>query len=125
MKTVLKRLDEMAILNDGWLNGEGFKLHSIGLSWFKSTWDKLWPKHVIEPYVYPTLDGSVSLEWDAKDISICVEVNLSTRQAELIVQEDYLVLLENYEIDLTAIEAWEQMAQTVHGFIYSGAKYKV
>jgi hypothetical protein len=72
------RLEQLSALNDGWLDGSGIApdtnaLQNLG-SLFQSHYDKSLPI----PYIYPTADGGLQLEWSPEDWEATLELNLQT-----------------------------------------------
>lgn len=67
------------------------------------------------PYVYPTMAGEISLEWNVCKHSITLEINLQTGQGyfhELDCSIPELPCTEdNY--DLNKSEEWERLAETL------------
>ncbi|HHY67762.1 MAG TPA: hypothetical protein GX517_11310 [Alicyclobacillus sp.] len=70
------RLEELSVLEDGWLDGEGKKLDSSGLRWFGERFSQLFPEDLPLPYVYPTIEGHLRLEWTFGTQEVSLEVRL-------------------------------------------------
>ncbi|ADG07526.1 hypothetical protein [Kyrpidia tusciae] len=73
---VRARLEELAALEDGWLDGEGKKLDSSGLRWFGERFSQLFPEDLPLPYAYPTVEGNLRLEWTFGTREVSLEVML-------------------------------------------------
>ncbi len=83
-QTVQSRIQELAVLRDGWLDGQGLRPSPDGLTWLSDFWSKYWPSDLAQPYVYPMLNGDVQLEWKGvDDAAIIAEVNLQTHVASV------------------------------------------
>jgi len=80
MTRLSNRISELRELKDGWLDGEGMAPSGDGLSWLFELVGKLITFHQAPcPYIYPTPDGGVSLEWDiGGDKEFTIDVNLAT-----------------------------------------------
>ena len=57
------QLDELRLLQDGWLEGEGIAPPSAGLDWLHDAFDRHFPDEAPLPYLYPTETGGVQAEW--------------------------------------------------------------
>lgn len=77
--------DRMAVLQelkDGWFNGDGLAPSGDGLSWLHEWMGKMITFFSAPcPFIYPTTDGGVSLEWDIGGVDFTIKVNLETRSA--------------------------------------------
>jgi hypothetical protein len=78
------RLEGLAMLREGWLDGEGLRLPPAGVAWLSKAWTEHWPSDLPLPYVYPTASGGVQLEWSMNTATISVEADLAARTAELV-----------------------------------------
>lgn len=108
------RLEGLALLRDGWLDGAGVKPTSAGLTWLAKTWTDQWPEDAQLPYVYPTPDGGVQLEWSMLATSISVDIDLAKRTAESLVSRTADgEVLEELASDLSAAEGWQSLAEVV------------
>ena len=77
------RIDGLASLKDGWLEGHGAAPKCDDLNWLSNEVAKVFPDSLEYPAVVPTEDGSVVLEWIRPDARIELEVNFAARQLEL------------------------------------------
>lgn len=71
-----KRIEELKLLKDGWLDNKGLALDVAGIDWLS---EKLEEKQLF-PFLYPTEDGNIRAEWDfpEQDVAISLEVNLKS-----------------------------------------------
>ncbi|MBF0140956.1 MAG: hypothetical protein HQL74_11835 [Magnetococcales bacterium] len=81
-RLVANRLEEFYALQDGWLDGEGRAPGREGLDWFASTFDNHYPKDLPLPYLYPTAEGGIQVEWTMGVYEISLDVDLEVKQAE-------------------------------------------
>ena len=72
------QIDELRLLNDGWLDGEGLALPSAGLDWLYSAFDRHYPDEVPLPHLYPTEVGGVQAEWSLGPNEVTFDINLTT-----------------------------------------------
>ena len=103
------RLRELSGLKNGWLDGEGVAPSPDGLKWLQDVWSTQGERLALPaPYLYPTLGGGLSLEWD-HPAAISLEVNLSTRLGD--------VDCEGFSgtLDLAAPNGWEKLQRLFQG----------
>ncbi|MCY4108224.1 MAG: hypothetical protein OXG11_04250 [Chloroflexi bacterium] len=105
-------LDEFRILKDGWLDGEGHPPRHDGLDWLAASFERYYPEppDVPLPYVYPTVEGGVQMEWSLGSKEISLEVTLADHSAEWFwtdISDD-----NEYErtLDLNTPADWEWIA---------------
>jgi hypothetical protein len=79
------RLESLALLRDGWLDGGGVGLSSAGLTWLSKAWTSAWPDDLPLPHVYPMPEGGVQLEWGTALVAATVELDLGSRRASVLV----------------------------------------
>lgn len=75
-----KRLNELSQLKEGWLWGNGQPLPEKGVLWVKSVLEQ-YPEDIASPYLYPTEEGNLLIEWKSKYFSPSLEINLSNHKA--------------------------------------------
>jgi len=73
------RLDELSLLKDGWLEGNGISPSDDGLSWISESFDKYFHPNLDLPYIYPTPDGNIQAEWEMKNWSVTLDVQLNNK----------------------------------------------
>lgn len=76
------RLDEFRMLKDGWLDGKGKAPTTEGLDWFSAQFENQYPDGLPLPYVYPTAEGGIQVEWSIAGHEVSLEVSFSSRQGE-------------------------------------------
>ncbi|MEI6604820.1 MAG: hypothetical protein WCP35_05895, partial [Verrucomicrobiota bacterium] len=70
---VAARCEELAQLKDGWLDGEGKAPTKEGLAAFTQAWDGASAEALPLPYLYPTPEGGIQMEWRQGDWEISAE----------------------------------------------------
>lgn len=105
-------LDEFRILQDGWLDGEGYPPSHQGLDWLAASFERYYPEppNAPLPYVYPTVEGGVQMEWSLGSKEISLEVTLADHSAEWFWTD--ISRGDEYErtLDLNAAADWEWIA---------------
>ena len=76
------RLEELAELKDGWLDGNGQAPSREGLQWLTQACQFHLPDDLPLPYVYPTPEGGVQMEWALGDSELSLEIDLTRHTAE-------------------------------------------
>lgn len=77
------RLDELRLLKDGWLEGSGNAPTSAGIDWLSDKFAQLYPEDLPLPFVYPTPEGGVRLEWSLGSRDVTLDIDLGTHVAGL------------------------------------------
>jgi hypothetical protein len=81
--SVAIQIDLLKALGDGWYHGdngfEGLALDPEGLDWAVTVLSGWHPA----PYIYPTLDGGLSVEWDMGSVATKAKVDLKLRTVTL------------------------------------------
>lgn len=70
-------------LAPGWFDGEGLPYNGAQLDWLEQYLDRLVVlAGVPRPYIYPTPDGAVRVEWSAPSAEIVLTFDLSTKSID-------------------------------------------
>ena len=56
------QLDDLRLLQDGWLDGDGKAPYSDGLDWLHEAFECKFPLEAPVPHIYPTENGGVQPE---------------------------------------------------------------
>ena len=76
------RLEELADLQDGWLDGKGLALNRENLLWLVNVFDSKFDPDLPLPYLYPTAEGGIQAEWTLGNWEASLEINLDAKSAE-------------------------------------------
>jgi hypothetical protein len=76
------RLEELACLKDGWLNGEGAALDRERLKLVADNFRRKFDGSLPLPYLYPTVDGGVLAEWILGHWAVSLNVDLASQTAQ-------------------------------------------
>lgn len=78
------RIDELRLLKNGWLDGKlGKSLDSDQLNWLEGQLDTYLSDLLASPYLYPTAEGGVQLEWSICGYEITLDIDLASKSAHL------------------------------------------
>ena len=106
-----ERIQELSELQKGWLNGDGESIPREFLEWFSSGYKEYLETVPLYPYLFPTILGGLSLEYDTKN-NVSVEIDPLTRKAEFIVnleKKDSGKEFITIKLDLSRKEDWERL----------------
>ncbi len=76
------QLDELRLLENGWLEGVGLAPPGAGLDWLNGAFDLHFSDEAPLPHLYPTEAGGVQAEWSLGPNEVTFGVNLETRSGE-------------------------------------------
>lgn len=76
------RLEELAQLQDGWLDDKGRALDGVSLKRLIQAFDERFNPELPLPYLYPTPDGGVQAEWTLGNWEVSLEISLPSLAAE-------------------------------------------
>ncbi len=108
------RLEGLGLLRDGWLDAEGVRPPTAGLTWLSKAWTEHWPEDIPLPFVYPTPAGGVQLEWSMPATSVSVDIDLTKQFAELLSSRTADgELLEEASLDLSSPAGWQALTESV------------
>ena len=82
---LITRLRELSLLKQGWLDGVfGSPLKTSFIQWIADLFKKYYPSNIQLPYIYPTAEGGLSLEWDDdRYVEFSVDIDPETRVGSL------------------------------------------
>ncbi|MGL4942469.1 MAG: hypothetical protein ACRC46_04675 [Thermoguttaceae bacterium] len=76
---VHSRLEDLKVLQDGWLDGDGKALDADGITWCANCFSRFYTVDVPFPLFCPTVEGGVYAEWSFDKIDISLEIDLENR----------------------------------------------
>lgn len=92
------RLEELAQLQDAWLDGKGRALDRAALKRLTQAFDERFGADLSLPYLYPTAEGGVQAEWTLGHWEVSLEITLPDLAAEY--QAVNLATGESRELEL-------------------------
>lgn len=103
------RLEELACLKDGWLNGEGSALDRERLKLLAGNFRRYFDVALPLPHLYPTLDGGVLAEWTLGHWAVSLDVDLTRQTAQY--HAAHLTAEECFELslDLNERPGWNSL----------------
>lgn len=76
------QLDGLRDMRNGWYEGEGLAIPHSGLDWLTGRFERYYPDDMPLPYVYPTYEGGIRMEWSQGANAIILEIDLNTHVGE-------------------------------------------
>ncbi len=80
---IMARAEELSLLKDGWMDGEGIAPVKEFLKWLTDYFASSYPEDLPLPCIYPTLDGGVSLEWSNPNMEVSLLIPPDYRESVL------------------------------------------
>jgi hypothetical protein len=110
---VTSRLEELAQLKDGWFEGAGRALNCSGIQWLSRTFDSNLCDELPLPYVYPTPEGGIQMEWGLNGTEVSMVIDLNCHTAEwhsfnLSSDEE-----QTRSLNLDEIEHWKWISEKI------------
>jgi hypothetical protein len=115
---IKNRLEELAQLQNGWLDGKGIAPNRESLLWLSKEFETKFSPSLPLPYLYPTAEGGIQAEWSLKnDWEISLEINLDSKQAQWQAFNLITEQCDEYEWDLGSSESWQTLNQTLQALL--------
>ncbi len=109
--TLSTRIAELKALKNGWFNGIGLAPRHDDLGWLESNLDENYPPDLPSPFLYPTVEGGIRIEWSLPPFEVSLEIEADARSGNwhsLNIQDDS----ERIEVlDLARREGWMWLAR--------------
>ncbi len=87
-KSISEQIDRIRSLKVGWFDGDGNIPTPEGLDWLQLKVEEFFGvEGMPPPYIYPTAEGKVQIEWDTKN-EISLEIDVENKYAELYSTKD-------------------------------------
>lgn len=111
---VTLRLEALAKLKQGWLDGKGHAPTIEQLQWLIVAFEDNFDNDLLLPYLYPTAEGGVQAEWSIGDWETTLEIDLLNQMGDL--QALNLATDESHEYKLALKErdGWTQLNTVLH-----------
>ncbi|MCX3264220.1 hypothetical protein [Pedobacter agri] len=106
---VHSRIDELMLIKDGWLDGEGKAPNKKGLLKLLTFYDRFVPKTFIKPAIFPRPDGNIQFEWSSSEYEIDAVIDLMNFKSRLhaLNFENEKETIKNF--DLSTKVGWKSM----------------
>ena len=115
------RLEELALLKDGWLDGKGKALDQGSLKRLALAMERWFDADLPLPYLYPTPEGGVQAEWSLGQAEVSLEFSFPGLNAALQVVDLVTGECQDHELPLGEEERnWDMVNETIKTLL--GAK---
>lgn len=114
---IREQLEDMKKLKDGWADGMqsthqwddnfGKALPADGVNWLANQMETHYHDDLPYPYIYPTPEGGVQIEWSCGPYEASLEIDLSKRVGAWICTNVESGQFSDYDLKLTNIKGWE------------------
>lgn len=104
------QLDEMRGIKDGWLDGHGTAPSLKGLAWLSETFSRYYPHNATLPYVCPTPEGGINMEWSVGQREIGLEIDIEKHHGEWSWDDMGTGASDERCLDLDKHDSWEWVA---------------
>jgi len=115
---IQSRIEELAGLRDGWLDGEGIAPDRDGLRWLSERFEEHYEADLPLPYLYPTYFGGVQAEWQFGSYELSLDMNLLTKQGEWFVCDTADSSTTEQALDLTDPGQWSWLVAELRRLDY-------
>lgn len=119
---VQARLDELAKLKAGWLDGRGQQLDPTDLRALAQDFDTHFAPDLPLPHLYPTAEGGIQAEWTLRDWEVSLEIQLPARAAQY--QALHLPTDQVHEQALSLVQGqdeWNKLNALLKGLLEGAA----
>ena len=114
---VIYRLDEISLLEDGWLNGEGIAPKKHELEWFLNMFEGNFDKNLPLPFIFPTPEGGIQTEWSFQNYEISLKIDFESKDANY----HELNFLDDSEVEekftLDNPQSWEKLNSKLNNLV--------
>lgn len=107
------QLDEIRSVKNGWLDGCGTAPSHNGLDWLSETFSRYYPHNATLPYVCPTPEGGISMEWSVGKREIGLEIDVEKHSGEWSWDDISTGASDEKFLDLDKHDNWEWVANQI------------
>jgi hypothetical protein len=103
------RLEKLAELSDGWLDGKGVALNRDALKKLTHNFDRYFDSDLPLPYLYPTAEGGIQAEWSHNNWEISLEIDLQQQTGEYQAFHLESNKTNDLDLDLANVDDWIEL----------------
>ena len=111
------QLDQLRLLQDGWLEGKGLSPPESSLDWLQDAFDRHFPDEAPLPHLYPTETGGVQAEWSIGSMEISLDLDLDTRSGEWHALDTDAGKVEERTLDGDDSSDWKWLARRIEAMV--------
>ena len=121
---IATRLETLAKLEEGWLDGKGYAPDKTQLAWLSTAFDTFYDPGLPLPYLYPTAEGGVQAEWSLGDWEISLEIDLAGQVAEWQALNLNTQACRDDNLNLAKPEDWQKLNQNLQKLTVENSIYQ-
>lgn len=112
-----ERIAELRALKPGWYEGEGDVPTAEGWDWLEDALAKQFPGEMRQPFIFPTIDGNVLLEWSSPKHDVELEIDTAKKRGQFWEWKKpaWDEVVRDY--DLTTQQSWQEIVARVQFLI--------
>lgn len=107
------RLDELRLLQPGWLEGQGQPPSQEGLDWLSLTFSQQYPDDLLLPFLYPTAEGGIQAEWSLAGTEVTFEIDLASHVGQWHALNMDAAVEETRELNLGDANDWRWLTEQI------------
>jgi hypothetical protein len=113
-----RQIASLAKLDDGWYDDSSRKYESAHLRWLTLLLSSVVNAHSLPtPYIYPTPEGLMSVEWSSNSSEVIVSVDLSRRSADVIAFRLASESIEDLTVDFADVDSEGRLGRFIAGYV--------
>ena len=116
------RLEELRLLKQGWLDGEGEPFDPAGMDWVESSVRDYYTPGTPLPSIFPSPDGQLVFQWRTANASATLEIDLGGRTGYWHVLNLKTKADSDEDLDLGAAAGWNRLVERLAGIGEGNAK---
>jgi hypothetical protein len=106
-------LDELRLLQPGWLEGQGQPPSQEGLDWLSLTFSQQYPDDLPLPFLYPTAEGGIQAEWSLAGTEVTFEIDLVSHVGQWHALNMDAAVEETRELNLGDANDWRWLTEQI------------
>ena len=109
------RLEELRLLKQGWLDGEGEAFDPAGMDWLEASVREHYSTGLPSPRIYPSPGGQILFEWKIDSRAASLEIDPENRTGYWHVLDTETKQDSDEDIDLATADGWGTLARRLAG----------
>jgi len=107
------QIDKLKTLKDGWLDDKGKAPSHKELDWFVRTFDTHWVDSLSLPYIYPTYEGGIRMEWSIGSWELSLDIDLTLHKGYWHAFNTENRQANEKDLNLEKAEDWDFLTQQI------------
>jgi hypothetical protein len=111
------RLDDLRLLQPGWLEGQGEPPAQEGLDWLSSVFNQQYPDDLPLPFLYPTAEGGIQAEWSLAKTEVTFAIDLTSHVGQWHALRMDVGAEETRELNLGDTNDWQWLIEQLQRMV--------